>query len=129
MNRGIALLALVGICAGQTSSNARCTFYRESAFTGSALHASIRIDGGAPKHKLGAGRYWETEIAPGEHRIYGDLKRYGRTCLIEAGKTYYFRVEYRINPPTAFGKMRFRVVPIEAEIAASEMSALKPDKR
>jgi len=129
MKFGTALLALIWTCAGQTSPSARCIFYRENAFTGSALHASIRVDGYAPKHKLGSGRYWETEIAPGEHRIWSDLERYGRAYQLEAGRTYYFRVEYRVNPPTVFGKMRFQIVPIEPDIATSEMGVLKLDKR
>lgn len=54
MKLGITLLALVGICAGQIGTNARCVFYRERAFIGSALYASIRIDGDAPKHMLGS---------------------------------------------------------------------------
>lgn len=39
----IALLALSGICSGQSPA-AHCVFYREGAIAGKALHASIRID-------------------------------------------------------------------------------------
>jgi hypothetical protein len=124
---GVALLALVGMCSGQ-SPDAHCVFYRESALAGKALHASIRIDGDKAEHKLGSGRYWETELAPGDHRIYSDLERYGRTYRLDAGQTYYFRVEFRTNPPAAFGKLRFQIVPIETSIATDEMSPLKADK-
>jgi hypothetical protein len=126
----LVLVTLIGIAAGQsnqTNQTAHCIFYREGAFTGKALHASIRIDSDAPKHKLPSGRYWATDLTPGEHLIYSDLDRYGRTYQLESGKTYYFRVEFRLNPPTAFGKMRFQIVPVEAEIATGEMTALKPD--
>jgi hypothetical protein len=91
------------------------------------LHASIRIDGDTPTHKLGSGRYWETVLAPGDHRIYSDLGRYGRSYRLEAGQVYYFRVEFRTNPPVAFGKLRFQVVPVETSIATDEMSPLKAD--
>lgn len=123
----VALLALAGICAGQ-SPDAHCVFYRESAVAGKALHASIRIDGDKAEHKLGSGRYWETELAPGDHRIYSDLERYGRTYRLDAGQTYYFRVEFRTNPPAAFGKLRFQIVPTEPSVATDEMSPLKADK-
>ena len=122
---GVALLALA--CSAQ-AQDVRCVFYRESALAGKALHATIRIDGDAAAHKLGSGRYWETELAPGEHRIYSDLERYGRTYQLEAGQTYYFRVEFRTNPPVTFGKMRFQIVPIETSIATAEMTPLKADK-
>jgi hypothetical protein len=121
-------MLLIGIASGQSGEKAQCLFYREGAFAGSALHASIRIDGDRPEHKLGSGRYWATELAPGEHRVYSDLERYARVYQLEAGKTYYFRVEFRLNPPTTFGKMRFQIVPVEAEVATAEMTALKPDK-
>jgi hypothetical protein len=122
------MLLLVGVAAAQSGEKAHCFFYREGAFAGSALHASIRIDGDQPKHKLPSGRYWATELEPGEHRMYSDLERYSRNYRLEAGKTYYFRVEFRLNPPTTFGKMRFQIVPVEADIANAEMTALKPDK-
>jgi hypothetical protein len=93
------------------------------------LHASIRIDGDTAIHKLPSGRYWETELAPGEHRIYSDLERYGRTYRLEAGQVYYFRVEFRTNPPATFGKLRFQVVPVESSIATDEMSPLKADNQ
>jgi hypothetical protein len=125
---GVALLVLVGTCSAQSPQGAHCFFYREPALTGKALHASIRIDSDTPAHKLPSGRYWETELAPGGHRIYSDLERYGRTYQLDAGQTYYFRVEYRTNPPAAFGKLRFQIVPIEPAIANGEMSPLKADK-
>lgn len=127
MRLGIAVLALAGMCAAQSPQDARCVFYRESALTGKALHASIRIDGDEAAHKLPAGRYWETELPAGEHHIYADQDRYGRTYRLDPGQTYYFRVEFRTNPPAAFGKLRFQVVPIEPAIATSEMSPLKVD--
>jgi hypothetical protein len=129
MKLAILLLALDWIGTAQTEQTAQCIFYREGAFTGTALHASIRIDGKSPRRKLGSGRYWATELLPGQHRMYSDLERYARSYQLEAGRTYYFRVELRLNPPTMFGKLRFQIVPIEAEVATSEMAALKPDDR
>jgi hypothetical protein len=123
----LVLVTLVGIAAGQSNQTTHCIFYRESAFTGKALHASIRIDSDEPKHKLPSGRYWATDLTPGEHLIYSDLERYSRKYQLESDKTYYFRVEFRLNPPTVFGKMRFQIVPVEAEIATGEMTGLKPD--
>src|SRR5947208_6754370 len=102
---GVAILALTGFCFGQSDQapeSAHCIFYRESALTGKALHASISIDSESAAHKLPSGRYWETTIAPGQHFIYSDLDRYGRTYQLEAGHDYYFRVEFRTNPPAAF---------------------------
>jgi hypothetical protein len=126
----VVLLALAGLCAGQSPQQhgAHCVFYRESAISGKGLHASIRVDSDDPIHKLPSGRYWETELPSGEHRIYADLERYGRTYKLDAGQTYYFRVEFRMNPPTVFGKYRFQIVPIETAVATSEMSPLKADK-
>jgi hypothetical protein len=125
---GVALLALAGICAGQSPQDAHCVFYRESAISGKGLHASIRIDSDTPAHKLPSGKYWETVLSPGEHRIYSDQQQYGRNYQLEAGKTYYFRVELRMNPPTVFWKLPFQIVPVETPIATDEMSVLKADK-
>lgn len=116
-----------GFRLGKQIRQRTVVFYRERAFTGKFLHANIRTDGKTPQHKLPAGKYWGTDLAPGEHRIYSDLERYSRSYRLEPGQTYYFRVEFRLNPPTAYGKLRFQIVPIEHEIATSEMAGFKAD--
>jgi hypothetical protein len=127
-DRLILALLLSAICPAQAPQTAHCIFYRESALTGKALHAAIRIDSDATEHKLPSGKYWETDLPPGAHRIYSDQQRYGRNYVLQPGMTYYFRVEFRTNPPTAFGKLRFEIVPVEPDVADGEMSVLKADK-
>ena len=88
---------------------------------------SIKIDGDTPVHKLPINHLWRTDIPAGEHFLYGDEKRYGRTYTFEGGKTYYFRAEYIVT--TSFLKSdTFRLVAVPADIAEGEMVGLKQDQ-
>jgi hypothetical protein len=125
-------LAIVGTASGQ-NMDSKLIFYRPKDNLGGAFHASIRIDGSKPTHKVPNGRYWTTDIAAGEYFIYGDdIKDAGQKYQLESGKTYYFRIEQTC--PTAehayivAPKCKFVPMPVTAEFAAPEIAVLKPDK-
>ena len=88
------------------------------------MRASIRIDGERAQQKLAANHYLIVEMPPGERLIYGDKKGEAKTYRIEAGKTYYFRIE----PRWALVRARFVVFPIPPEIAKPELAVLEPEK-
>jgi hypothetical protein len=135
-NSPIIKTLVLGVIATGASfaqaSRSTLIFYRDTGHVGTAIHASIKIDGEKATRKLRNDRYWTTEVAAGEHRIYGDEESSGRTYQFEGGKTYYFRVQSRY--PGGFQaaiigkKLRLVVVAVTAEIAESEMTGLKPEK-
>jgi hypothetical protein len=126
--RYLAVL-LTTLAMAQSDVPANIVFYRDTRYAGNSLHASIKIDGDKTTHRLPNNRFWTTELPAGEHHIYGDEDQFGRTYRLDGGKTYYFRVETSFTGHTLTGRLRFRVVPVAAEIADGEMTGLKPDKR
>jgi hypothetical protein len=125
MRFSIAAVLISVAFAGDTSNTAHCVFYREHVW-GNKVHASIRIDDAAPVHKLPQGRYWETDVIPGRHVIYSDAPHNGQVVNVEAGHTYFFRMEQDYGP-TIF-QTWFKVLPTEPDIATLELRQLKPDK-
>jgi hypothetical protein len=124
----LALLLALQLGTDAVPPPAHCVFYRESGFSGSGLHASIRVDGARPLHKLGAGRYWPVDLPPGEHLIYADRLQHAHTYQLAPGATYYFRVEFHYGPPpTPFGKLVFQIVAVDLDTATHEMQPLRTE--
>ena len=122
-------LLLAGVVIGQ-STTSKLIFYRVDDATG-ALHLSIKIDSVKAVHKLRNARYWNKEVTAGEHLIYGDDND-DRKYQLEAGKTYYFRVESRCSD-SFYAQMlniNCKSVPVlvTAKVAGVEMVGLQPDK-
>lgn len=124
-------LMLTGVAMGQGNAT-KLIFYKLDDLFGTTLHSSIKIDGPKAVHKLRNSRYWTTEVAAGEHFIYGDEEIDGRKYQLEVGKTYYFRMETRC--PDGFYsqvvnlKCKSLPVPVTAKVAGAEMAGLQPDK-
>lgn len=115
----------------QTDLPAKLVFYRATGVFGNSLHASIKIDGDKPVHKLPNNHFWVTEAAPGEHTIYGDQDEFSRTYRLESGKTYYFRVDgsFPYRTLSLRARARFRMVLVPADTADGELTGLKPEKQ
>ena len=124
-------LLLAGVTMGQNSAS-KLVFYRVDDVSGNALHLSIKIDGLKAVHKLRNARYWTTEVAAGEHLIYGDDESDGRKYQVEVGKTYYFRIESRCTDSFYAQMLNINCksvpVPVTAKVAGVEMVGLRPDK-
>jgi hypothetical protein len=123
-------LCSIAVCQDQKeqvlpASRAKLVFYRVTGFPGRDVHASIKIDGEQPVHKISNLHSWATDIAVGPHLIFGDDQRYGRTYMLEGGKTYYFRVD--AIPPSMTKGIRFRVIKVPADLADAEMTGLDAD--
>jgi hypothetical protein len=102
---------------------AKLVFYRITGYAGSALHASIKIDGDEPVHKIENSHTWSTEVPAGSHFIFGDDKRYGRSYTLVSGKTYHFRVDAIMTP----NRVRFRVLKVADDVADAEAWGLEAE--
>lgn len=104
---------------------AKLVFYRATGYSGGGLHASIKIDSEKPIHKIANNHTWATELPSGPHFFSGDDKQYGRTYVLESGKTYYFRVDMLAADPWT---KHFRVLNVPADIADAEMTGLRAEE-
>ena len=102
---------------------AKLVFYRATGCVGHILHASIKIDGEKAIHKIHDNHTWSTELPAGLHFVSGDDHVYGKTFVLEDGKTYYFRVEAIQGK----NQLKFRVLSVSPEIADSEMAGLQAE--
>src|SRR5437016_1420903 len=115
MNRVAMMLLASMVTVAQTNSPSNASgkpatvvFYRYNTVT--ATSASIKIDGPKVTYKLSSNHFWTAELTVGQHTIAGDEMELAKAYPLEAGETYYFRVELK-NPGGAFTlkKPRFRV--------------------
>jgi len=100
-------------------------FYRASGHAGGLVRASIKIDGNKPIHKISNNHTWSTEYPAGAHFFSAEDKQFGRTYVLESGKTYYFRVD--MLAPTWTQNGHFRVLNVSAELADVDMTGLKAE--
>jgi hypothetical protein len=127
------LLCSIAFCQEQKPSpvpapQVKLVFYR---VTGIALlvHSSIKIDSDEPVHKIENNHVWTTTLPAGSHFIFSDDKRYGRDYLLEAGKTYYFRLDPIMSSNSVMnGRVRFRVLKVSPDTADAEMWGLEEEK-
>jgi hypothetical protein len=66
--------------------------YREKRFVGAVLNTSVYIDD-TEIADLDNGCYIIVKVKAGEHKIRADEKKDSFTVNVEAGKTYYYRME------------------------------------
>jgi hypothetical protein len=130
----VLLLCSIGFCQEQKASTApapqaKVVFYRATGVAGNMLHASIKIDGDEPTHKIENSHMWKTELPAGSHFIFSDDKRYGRDYVLEAGRTYYFRVVPIMSSNSVMnGRVRFRVLKVADDVADAETWGLEEEK-
>jgi len=113
-------LIAVASSAEDLSGFARVYVYREGRFVGSALNIDVLYDG-APLVKIPDGSYYAGLFSPGEHTFEVYDRKSGAKLNLEAGKSYFFRVE--IVPGVFKGGARMTL--IQPEQGSFEVTKLK----
>jgi len=129
----VFLLCSFAFCQEQKASPAPATqakvvFYRVTGNVLLLVHASIKIDSDEPVHKIGNDHMWTTTIPAGSHFIFSDDKHYGRDYVLEAGRTYYFRVVPIMSGNSVMNsRVRFRVLKVADDVADAETWGLEAE--
>jgi hypothetical protein len=87
--------------------------YREKRFLGAALNTSVHVDG-VEIADMDNGCYIIVKVKPGEHKVYADAEKDALTVKVDAGKSYYFRMELAMGLWKGHGRLK------EVDLATGE---------
>ncbi|HEX7722919.1 MAG TPA: DUF2846 domain-containing protein [Pyrinomonadaceae bacterium] len=122
---GVYSLSVNGTLADRQTnalnSDGRVYFYRYKQFIGYRVKPSVYCDE-SQLARIENGRFFITKVAPGKHTFRSNDKQSGLELDIQAGHTYYIRVEI----VDGFLKQYGRLVLMSNEQGAYEISKLKP---
>jgi hypothetical protein len=96
--------------------------YREKRILGAALNTSVHVDD-VEIADLDNGCYVVVKVKPGEHSLYADEKDDAFTVKVEAGKTYFFRMELTWGLWKGHGRLK----EVDAETGDKEFKEWNPE--
>lgn len=96
--------------------------YREKRFLGAALNTSVYVDD-EEIADLDNGCYVIVKVKPGEHKLYADEKDDAFTVKVEAGKTYFYRMELAMGLWKGHGRLK----EVDAGEGEKEFKEWNPD--
>lgn len=80
-----------GVLAAAPADKAQVVFFRPGSLIGAALGCTVH-EGEAQVARLGSGKYWVINAAPGKHQYHTEGETTDRLNLeLEAGETYFVR--------------------------------------
>jgi hypothetical protein len=94
-----------GAAPTEKSDFALLVCYREKRFLGAALNTSVYVDD-EEIADLDNGCYVIVKVKPGEHKLYADEKDDAFTVKVEAGKTYFYRMELAMGLWKGHGRLK-----------------------
>ena len=111
-----ALLVFILLCASvypQQTNQATAVFIYSTESIG--VHGPGFVDG-VEVASLKANHYLKMEIPAGEHTFASKRKEEGADCILEPGKTYYFRIRFLLQGLT--------LEPIPTEVGVYDLKHL-----